>query len=72
MSKETITVQGIAIKCDKCGEYYETVGEGIFYPDFCDPKGDQNEEEALEEGWVKIGDKHYCPECAPKMKIIKQ
>lgn len=72
MSKETLTVQGIAIKCDKCGEYYETGGEGTFYPDYYDPKGDQIEKEALEEGWVKIGDKHYCPECAPKMKVIKQ
>ena len=30
MSKETLTVQGIAVKCDKCGEYFETGGEGIF------------------------------------------
>ena len=72
MSKEKLQVEGIAIKCDRCSNYYEVCGEGTFYPDYYDPKGDQIEKEALEEGWVRIGDKHYCPECAPEMRVLKQ
>lgn len=72
MSKERVKVEGIAIKCDKCGDYYE-FGEGsIFYTDDYDSKGEQIEADALEEGWVKVGDKHYCPKCAPKMRAIKR
>ena len=76
MSKEKVKIEGIAIKCDRCGDYYETGGEGIFYSDHYDPKGDQIEQEALEDGWVKIGDKHYCPNChkgtAMKVEQSKQ
>jgi len=68
--KKKIKVEGIAIKCDGCNNYYETGGEGIFYQDYLDKNGDQIEREALEEGWVKDGDKHYCPDCQKKHKEV--
>ena len=71
MSKERVKIEGIAIKCDKCGCCFETGGEGIFYPDYYDANGEQIGEEALEDGWVKEGDKHYCPECNPTRKATK-
>lgn len=71
MSKEKVKIEGIAIKCDKCGCYYETGGEGIFYADYYDANGEQIEEEALEDGWTKEGDKHYCPECSIAKETTK-
>ena len=59
--KERVKIEGVMLKCDKCGEYYES-GEGpTIIP--CDIMGIEVEAQALEDGWVKVGDKHFCPDC---------
>ena len=61
MSKVKIIVSGTKLKCDKCGEYYETDEGGNFVPG--DTTGDDIEDCAFDEGWVERNGKHYCPNC---------
>lgn len=63
--KEKVKIEGIAIKCDKCGDYYDWGDGRAIIPDDLD--GEQIEEFALEDGWVVDGDKHYCPDCVKKV-----
>ena len=64
--KRFVTLTGTILSCDKCGIEFE-LGEGpCICPD--DTDGSQVEQLALEDDWVKDGDKIYCSECAPKIK----
>lgn len=54
-------VKSIMIICDSCGEHYHDGNDHCCYID--DPNGEQIEQEALEDCWIRLGDKHYCPEC---------
>ena len=58
MKRET---KSIVIECDSCGEHFVN-GEGfVCYSD--DPDGDLIKTEAIDGGWMEIGDKHYCDKC---------
>lgn len=59
MRKE-LTVTGITLKCDGCGEYVE-LGDGAAFYEGDD--GHLAEEEATESGWLVVGNRHFCPEC---------
>lgn len=50
------------LKCDGCGDYYDGLGDGGSIS-IDDDTGSFIEESALDEGWVKVGEKHYCPCC---------
>ena len=63
--KEKVKIEGIAIKCDKCGEYYEADEGPTVIPD--DILGTEVEQLALDDDWVKVGDNHYCPDCAKQL-----
>ena len=56
----TITVKGITLKCDGCGEHIE-LGDGTSFYEGDD--GHLAEKEARESGWLVIGNRHYCPNC---------
>ena len=69
MSKEKVKIEGVMLKCDRCGEYYEADEGPTIIPG--DLTGTEVEEQALEEGWMKVGDKHCCPECAKSKEVAK-
>lgn len=46
--KEKVKIEGVALKCDKCGEYYEADEGPTVIPD--DLTGAEIEELALEDG----------------------
>ena len=62
--KEEITVKGISLKCDACGEFIELSDlEGAAFI-VGDNDGSEVENQARdEEGWLVVGQRHYCPEC---------
>lgn len=64
MSKEKVIIPSTKLKCDKCGKYFDDSEGGMCIP--YDIDGLEIEECALDEGWVKDGDKHYCPDCYMK------
>lgn len=62
--KEEITVKGISLKCDACGEFIELsdLEGGAFIVG--DNDGSVIEQQAREdEGWLVAGNRHYCPNC---------
>lgn len=63
MSK--IEVTAYVFKCDRCGNNYDDGDGGVLIEDGYE---EIIEEEMLEYGWKKDGDKHYCPKCVAKMK----
>lgn len=63
--KEKVKIEGVALKCDKCGEYYEANEGPTVIPD--DLTGAEVEQLAIDDGWFKEGDKHYCPSCYTAM-----
>ena len=62
--KEEVTVKGISLKCDACGDYVElSIHEGAAFIDG-DDDGSLIEQQAREdEGWLVVGTRHYCPLC---------
>lgn len=62
--KEEITVKGISLKCDACGEFIELSDlEGAAFI-VGDNDGSVIEQQAREdEGWLVAGNRHYCPNC---------
>ena len=60
--KKEITVKGISLKCDACGDYIE-LGDGAAFIDG-DKDGAEIEDQAREfEGWLVVDGRHYCPHC---------
>ena len=59
--KQEITIKGMSIKCDCCGQFVELSNESPFFDG--DTDGSEAEQEAIDDGWLKIGDRHYCPSC---------
>ena len=59
-----MTVKGISLKCDACGDYIELSDlEGAAFI-VGDNDGSVIEEQAREdEGWLVAGNRHYCPNC---------
>ena len=62
--KKEITVKGISLKCDACGEFIELSDlEGAAFI-VGDNDGSEIEKEATEdEGWLVVDGRHYCPNC---------
>ena len=59
--KKEITIKGMSVKCDCCGQFVELSNESPFFDG--DTDGSQAEQEAIDDGWLKIGNRHYCPDC---------
>lgn len=56
-----VKVETYKIVCDCCGETF-TDGNGFTcYSD--DPDGGIIRGEALDNGWIELDAKHYCPKC---------
>ena len=62
--KKEITVKGISLKCDACGEFIELSDlEGAAFI-VGDNDGSEIEKQATEdEGWLVVDGRHYCPNC---------
>lgn len=54
-------VIGTRIICDGCGCEFESSEGFVCFAN--DPYGDHIEQEAENEEWKIIGEKHYCPNC---------
>lgn len=53
--------KSFSIVCDCCGEKFH---DGNDFCSYCnDTDGSMIESEAESNGWLTIGDKHYCPDC---------
>lgn len=55
------TVSSKVIVCDCCGQRYHDGNDHCCYVG--DTDGDEIEQEALSSGWLRIGGRHYCPDC---------
>jgi len=62
--KKEMTVKGISLKCDACGDYIELSDlEGAAFI-VGDNDGSVIEQQAREdEGWLVVDGRHYCPNC---------
>lgn len=54
-------VKSTIIVCDSCGKRYKDGNGMVCY--LGDMDGSGIEMEALDSGWERIGNKHYCPDC---------
>jgi hypothetical protein len=52
-------VEAILLTCDGCEAVYTNISDFSIFPD-----ASAAENDAAEEGWVKSGEKHYCPKCS--------
>ena len=46
------------VRCNRCKECHESSEGYMFFSDECSAV-----EDALEDGWVELNGKHYCPSC---------
>lgn len=56
-----VKVETYKLVCDSCGETFEDGNGFTCYTD--DPDGSLIWGDASASDWLKVGDKHYCPDC---------